>query len=243
MSRPVQMSSGPYFRDTLRDYSMVFAMFYKCSDVNTRAMLAIFESLCEEHSTPSVAFVKVKKDDLPGLCVEHDIPRNTSVTFAAFKNERKVGMTDGTNSKELERMVESHVRSARPRLRGGDHGSCDCCDSRARTRSVSSRPERVVHAPRARDRPRSASRHRVPLVVDWPGRRHAPRNATIPADLTYVDRRGPRAVERRAHLEYLGGDGRYHRTDDVRLQRTPRGAEATYLDWSGPIAIERTIGR
>ncbi|KAK5085129.1 hypothetical protein LTR70_008083 [Exophiala xenobiotica] len=101
MSRPVHMSSGSYFRETLRDYPTVFAMFYKCSDLSTRAMLPIFEFLCEEHTTTRVAFVMVKKDDLPGLCVEHRIPRSTNLTFAAFKNERKVGMTDDTFDQRL----------------------------------------------------------------------------------------------------------------------------------------------
>lgn len=79
-------------------------------------------------------------------------------------------------------------------------------------------------------------------MIDWPDRRRAERNATIPADLTYVDRRRSITVERPVWLEYFGQDGRYHRTDDIRLQRTPQGAEATYLDRSGPIAIERTVG-
>jgi len=224
-------------------------------------MLPIFESLCEEHTTTRVAFVMVKKDDLPGLCVEHQIPRSTNLTFAAFKNECKVGMTDGTHSEDLEIMVQRHIRPTAPRstaprstaprptaprstairARGREQASCDCCDHRARTHSLSSRSDHIVARPQ---RPaRSPSRHRVPFTIDWPNRRSAPRNATLPADLTYVDRRGPLPVERPMEVEYLGRDGRYRRTDDVRLQRTPRGAEATYLDQSGPIAIERTIGR
>lgn len=246
MSRPVHMSSGSYFRETLRDYPTVFAMFYKCSDLTTRAMLPIFESLCEEHTTTRVAFVMVKKDDLSGLCVEHRIPRSASLTFAAFKNERKVGMTDGMNSEDLESMVQTYIRPTAPRPtairpRGRERASCDCCDHRARTRSRSSRSDRRVS--RLQRAARSHSRHRVPFAVDWPDRRNAPRNATLPADLTYVDRRGPLAVERPLEVEYLGRDGRYRRTDDVRLQRTLRGAEVTYLDQSGPIGIERTVGR
>lgn len=246
MSKPVHISSGSYFRETLRDYPTVFVMFHKCPDLATRAMLPIFESLCEEHTTPRVAFIVVKKDDLPGLCVEHHIPRSTNLTFAAFKNECKVGMTDGTKSTDLERMVQTNIRSTAPRPTavrptGRQRASCDCCDQRARSHSRSSRSEQQV--PQPQRAARSHSRHRVPFTIDWPGRRNAPRNATLPADLTYVDRRGPFPVERPMQLEYLGRDGRYRRTNDVRLQRTPRGAEATYLDTSGTIAIERTIGR
>ena len=240
MSRPVQITSGSYLRETLKDYHTVFAMFYRCSDLNTRAILPIFESLCEEHSTSSVAFVKVKKDDLPGLCVEHHISRSTSLTFAAFKNERKVGTINGTSSEALERLVQTHIRSTIPRARGRERLFCGCCESRARTRSADPDPERVLSRPQRAAR--SHSRHRVSLVVDWPARRYAGRNALIPADLTYVSHRGPLEIERPMQLEYLGRDGRYYRTDDVCLQRTARGAEATYLDRSDTIAIERTIG-
>ena len=241
MSKPVQITSGSYLRDTLKDYDTVFVMFYKCSDLNTRAMLPIFESLCEEHSASSIAFVKVKKDDLPGLCAEHRIPRSTSLTFAAFKKERKVEMINGTSSEALERLVQTHIRSTAPRARGREHSSCDCCNSRARACSAGPEPEQVMSRPRRAAR--SHSRHRVSFVVDWPARRRVERDAAIPADLTYIGSCGPLEIERPMQLEYPGRDGRQYRTDDVRLQRTATGAEATYLDRSGPIAIERTIGR
>lgn len=238
MPRPAQMASGPHFRETLRNHRTVFAMFYRCSDTASRAMLPIFESLCAEHSSPSVAFVKVKKDDWPGLCVEHCIPRSTSLTFTTFKNEDKIDSTDGADERELERMVERHISPSSRRARARSRSACGCCEHRVRART----PSRDREVYRFRRRPRSVSRHRVPFEVHWPSQHRAQPHRYYPAELRHVQRLGPLTIERPVDLEYRGQDGRYRRAHDIRLSRTSSGTEATYLDWSGPIAIERRIG-
>ena len=250
---PLQVTEPARFRDAIREWPTLFAMFYMCGDISTRTMQPIYESLCSEHASSSVAFAKIKKEEWPGLCFEHDVPRGTSLTFVAFKDGHKVELINGDSPKKLERFVEKHVKPTQRR-----RSTCDCCDDgygRGRNGHIERLdPSRPVRRERSRSRhvvpihverrERSRSRHVAPVHVDTSHHHRIPANYALPAELRQVHHFGPFRIERPAQLQYRGVDGRNHRTNDVRVVAGRDGRpEATYLDYSGPIAIERTIGR
>lgn len=245
MVKVVQITSGPYFRETLRDYSTIFAMFYISDHISAKVMLPIYESLCDEHSSPSVAFVKVDKEGLPGLCTEHDIPRDTNLTFAAFKNNDSVEIVEGQSSRGLERFVERNIGCVRVQATSRADSECFCGYNRA-AEEAQSHPNNsgdVAVPSRLEANPPRVRTHRVPLHITSPCFHGRSRHRSYPAELRYMHHHRSQSTECPAHIFYRGQAGHYHRADDVRIQQGSDGRpEATYLDQSGPIAIERTLG-
>lgn len=233
MPRPTPIHSGPDFQDLLSSRSIVFAMFY-VKGTSSQAMMPIFQSLCEEHqSPPRVAFVKLRKDKLPDLCREHGIETETTLTVTTFVEARKVDSTDGRDSRDLEAMVERHVsrtRSSPPPTPRRHSRSPD----RARARSPASRTRSVSPT---RLRPR---RQPSPQIAFQPANDSIPMNGYVPVEIIRVSYWGPFSFARPVRPVHQGRDGR-HRPTEIELSRTERGVEATYMDRSGPLDVERTI--
>lgn len=243
MSRPVRISSKEQFYEILADYPIVFAMFYMSGDISTKAMLPIYEDLCKENSTPSIAFVKVNKEEYSSLCRKYNVPRNTSLTFVAWKFGGKLEVIDGENSKELEHFVHRHARKPKSPSPPPRPKKCDCRDAKededeAGSSKSSPRQPRIVveHRPRPR-------RYHLPFNVKVP-KDGLEAHKAYPAKIRHRARFSPFVLERPAKLEYTGQDGHRRTASDVRIQRGEDGqAEATYMDKSGTLDVERTIRR
>lgn len=237
MARPVRLRSSSHLHETVQDCKTTFVMFYSTRNVSVQGFTSIYNSLCARYSTPSTAFTKIPKEDSPELRDECGVPRDSVLELVIFKNGRKTDVIDIKDSVALERCVEHHARpsprsEARLQLCCDHHGASVNVRGQARARPPRTRsPERL--APRARQ---------VPLRIDPHCAAHIGPNQTVPANVTYRYSRHGRIHENPAQLVYRGQDGRPRRARSVHITRDGnRRPETTYLDWSGPLAIERTL--
>ena len=230
MPHPTIIRSGLDFRDLLQSRSIVFAMFY-ASGTASKAMMPVFDSLCEKHQAPPrVAFIKVKKDELSGLCREQNVEMKTTLTFATFVGGNMIDSTDGTDCRDLENMINLHTSRKRQDNLPKDHDRPHP-HRRDRARSLS---------PRHRPRPRSQDHHESGLLIVNLPKPDVPMYEYWPAQMERISRFGPFAIHQSVHPVYRGSDGRY-RQADVELSNNADGVEATYMDRSGPLDVERTI--
>lgn len=248
MSKPVQIRSKEHFYETLLSYPIVFAMFYICDDLSTKAMLPIYVDLCQENSTPSIAFVKIQKQDFPGLCRKYGVPSiTTSLTFVCFRDGQKAELIDGDDSKKLERLVYDHVRKPKKSDPPPEQKKCDCCDEppdsdadddRKKKPHKHHKPARIVVAPK-----------------HWPHRHHVPPRVQVeahglekhkahPAEMRHRQQIGPFAIDKPVDLVYKGADGKRHVANDISIQRGANGKpKVHFMDESGPLNVERTVAR
>ncbi|KAJ9653024.1 hypothetical protein H2198_007771 [Neophaeococcomyces mojaviensis] len=107
MPEPVTITSGSLFRDTLRDYPIVFTMFHD-SGIASRVMIPLFESACNDYASSSRAFVKIRMKDFPGIASEYKVKE--APTFIAFKKQERVGTVSSPDSRRLADLVEKHSK-------------------------------------------------------------------------------------------------------------------------------------
>lgn len=264
MPQPYRMTSELLFHNTVRETPTVFAMFYQRGEATTRAFRPIWELLCSKHSSSSTTFIEIEKDDFPDLNKELGVPNHTILTFLAFRNKHLKDVIEGVNSRELERFVDRNEQSTtrRPATAPRTHREVDLKKSRPRRDRARSPARVVVDSPRRHHSPAprrvpvyhaqaEASRRRrrsspdlVPVNYGSPDFEGSNANRSYPVGIRYTEDHGSHRISQPAHLEYTGQDGRRRRAHDVRLQKGPDGRpEATFLGWSGSLAVERTVGR
>lgn len=259
------MTSELLFHNTVRESPTAFAMFYQRGEAITRALRPIWELLCSEHSSSSTTFIEVDKEDFPDLNKELGVPNHTILTFLAFHKKRLKDVIEGVDSRELERFVDRNKQSTtrRPATPPRKRRQVDLERSRPRRDRARSPGRVVVDPPRRHRSPalrrvpvyheqaQASSRRRrrsspdlAPIHYDSPDFEGPNANRSYPVGIRYTEDHGSHRVSRPAHLEYTDQDGRRRRARDVRLQQGSDGRpEAAFLDWSGPLAVERTIGR
>lgn len=244
MPRPVEINRASHFRYILRRYDTVFAMFYQNSRFSTESISAFFRSLCASYSDPTVVFVKIEHGEIPGLAVEHDIPRE--LAFAVFVNGRKVDVVTGPDRELLRRLVHRYADSATSEAARHTPRSSVSSSPDGRFCGLYNRRQPSRRSSSARSNsdsgPSSSSPERVPLEFNWPDMHRTEPGRYVPARLIHVQQRGSATIARPARFEYQGQDGQT-REASVYLERRGDGPALTYLDRSGPIPIERDIGR
>ena len=95
-------------------------MFYRRNFVNAQAFWPIFRDLCREYHSDEMDFVRVNVEKHPGIRAELDIDREAGLTFVAFQKGSKVDTADGTDSRDLEKLVQKHFRAAEAVSSAGD---------------------------------------------------------------------------------------------------------------------------
>lgn len=232
MSRPVRLRSTSHLRQTLQDYETTFVMFFSENHASVPQFTSIYNSLCARHSTPKTAFTKVVKEHFPELRDQCGVARESALTLIIFKNGENVGVVDIQDSLSLERCIERNVRpryEVRPQLCCDDQRTSSRVRSRSRTLSRERSPKRRI--PRV-----------VPLRIDPQSAARVGPNQTMPANMTYRRPHRDHVHEHPAGLVYRGRDGRPRRARSVHITRDgKKPPEVTYLDWSGPLAVERTL--
>lgn len=233
MSRPVRLTSASHLREIVQDYETTFIMFYSSRNASIQAFTPIYNSLCARYSTPSIAFTKTPREDFPELRDQCGVSQNSVLDLVVFKRGENVGVIEIKDSRSLERCIERYVR---PRY---EVRLQPCCDDKNTSADDQSRPQRRSSWERS---PERHAPRLVPLRIDPRSAARVRPNQTMPANMTYRYPHRGHGHERPAELIYRGRDGRPRRASSVHITRDGhRPAEVTYLDRSGPLAIERAL--
>lgn len=233
MSRPVRLRSEADLQETVQDYQITFVLFYSTRNASVQDFTSVYNSLCERFSTPDVAFTKMPKEDFPALIDKCGVPHTSVLTLIVFKQGQNVDVVDTRDSRLLERCIENHVRPS-PRCQA----------------ILAPRCHATVHAqvqPHGRRRGSTEGRpprpRLVPLRINPESAARLGPNQTMPSSMTYRYPHRGHMQQQPVQLVYRGqADGRPHRASSVHLIRDGnRSPEVTYLDRSGPLAVERTL--
>lgn len=232
MSRPVRLRSEADLQETVQDYQVTFVLFYSTRNASVQDFTSVYNSLCERFSTPDVAFTKMPKEDFPALIDKCGVPHRSVLSLIVFKRGQNIDVVDIRDSRLLERCIESHVLPS-PRFQAILAPRRDCCHAQ----------DQQFGRRRGSTDGRTPRPRLVPLRINPESAARLEPNQTMPSNMTYRYPHQGHIHQRPARLTYRGqADGRPHRASSVHLVRDGnRSPEVTYLDRSGPLAVERTL--